>query len=338
MQTHYLSDNDVEGHLRDLFIRLGNTEHDLPWTAVCIGHSGRRVLKRLIDLHEKVLPPNMGFLQATWRHGDSEVQLATMDGQRIVSDGLDSRHEGIHARLANHKVLLIDSANHSGKTMRRIYDLLDQSSAAEVYSYALTTKRGSVFTPTLWALAMDDADRCYFLLSQKIPNQRLNADSKKQRPVQLVDSREVDETILVQNNLDGLVPDPDRYRAFVAFERGGIVGCLQVAVDPQGKDVLWVGRCEGQQSDKALAAEVQAILIRYAEWAGREHGFRYLKKRVSPEHAVYFQNLTQGTWKQEGPVQVGPDGQPYVVLVCDLLRHLSQSPNPLSERFGFRRN
>ena len=83
--------------------------------------------------------------------------------------------------VSGQAVLLIDGAIHSGKMMRRCAQTILGHGPAELSSYSLVVKRGSVFIPTIWGFMMDETDRAFFMLKE-IPNNRLNAGTKHAQP------------------------------------------------------------------------------------------------------------------------------------------------------------
>jgi len=87
--------------------------------------------------------------------------------KKICFDSLTPKEE-----LSGQRILLLDSAIHSGKSMSLATDELFANGATEVLSYSLIVKQGSDFLPSIWGIMLGDTDRAFFLLD-KIPSQRL---------------------------------------------------------------------------------------------------------------------------------------------------------------------
>lgn len=130
----------------------------------------------LVNMLESAEQQRIDMLRITYDR--STDKLTALDGETIPDD------------LSDTKVFLIDSAVHSGATMRAVATNLARRGAS-LMTYSLVLKRTSEFIPSFFSLLIDEHDRALFQL-QKLPNNRLqtpfgylraiNADDVKRTP------------------------------------------------------------------------------------------------------------------------------------------------------------
>ncbi len=162
MQTYLLSDDDVARYASDFLARLEllGSRQAMVW--VSLGLSGDRfvdVLDSLLEGQGKDLP---------------EIAMLTVDrlSGEVIFRNDDSLGMIERAVATGSPVVLLDSAVHSGRTMRRVAKLLFDKGVSEVVSYSLIIKQTSEFVPTFFGLMIGESDRAFFQL-QMIPNHRL---------------------------------------------------------------------------------------------------------------------------------------------------------------------
>lgn len=157
MHTYLLSDEHVRRYAADMAARLRDMGSALPRHWFPLGLSGDKMLDEL----KPFLP------------SDFEDQIA------VTRVAFDRERETIVARddpalpqLTGASVLIIDSAIHSGNSMRRLADALSANGARDIWSYSLILKRTSEFVPSYFGILIDEHDRAFFQLDE-IPNNRL---------------------------------------------------------------------------------------------------------------------------------------------------------------------
>jgi N-acetylglutamate synthase-like GNAT family acetyltransferase len=171
MHTYFVGDEEVRCYARDLLRRL-KTFVQIPTVWCPVTQSGDQMLNALLEQVKQYYPDLL-----------ETVQLLPIE----VDDGnIGFLEENFASIIAGQAVLIIDGAIHSGKMMRRCAQTILSHGPAELSSYSLVVKRGSVFIPTIWGFMMDETDRAFFML-EEIPNNRLNSGTDRaQSAVQLL--------------------------------------------------------------------------------------------------------------------------------------------------------
>ncbi len=161
MYTYFLSSEQVKGYMLDLSMRLLETKkHDRPTVLVSIGASGNELAYHLININETSLK---------WAHECDQVRCDYDRNTKQFSFAPDDNAEAV---IEGATVLIIDSAVHSGNTMRKAVEHVEALKPKCVTTYSLVVKQSSVLIPNLFGLLIDRHDRAYFLL-QRIPNLRI---------------------------------------------------------------------------------------------------------------------------------------------------------------------
>lgn len=166
MHTYFVGNEEVHCYARDLLRRL-KTFVQMPAVWCPLTQSGDQMLHAIRGQVEQYYPDLL-----------EKVQLLPIE----VDDGnIRFLEENPASIIAGQAVLIIDGAIHSGKMMRRCAQTILSHGPAELSSYSLVVKRGSVFIPTIWGFMMDETDRAFFML-EEIPNNRLNSGADRAQP------------------------------------------------------------------------------------------------------------------------------------------------------------
>lgn len=161
MHTYLLSDEDIRRYAADLIERWRMLGADAPVQWFTLGLSGDKMGRTLFELLAPAEQDRIDFRRLTFNRPNR---------QTVVRD------EAYPDFNADPKVFLIDSAIHSGASMRAVAAELN-AKGASVMSYGLVLKRTSEFVPSFFGLLIDEHDRALFQLD-KLPNNRL----KKAKP------------------------------------------------------------------------------------------------------------------------------------------------------------
>lgn len=171
MQTIWLGDDENDGYITDLVARLfpeGDAGADTtPTDLVAIGLSGLELARRLASAYERGRPAascTCRFWCVSPDQDGKVLRNAADEGRGVINSGT----------FAARRVLVVDSAVHSGRTMRRVHDRIAADNPDRLQTYALVIKESSSFVPSFWARTIGHFDRVYFMLG-RIPNNRLVA-------------------------------------------------------------------------------------------------------------------------------------------------------------------
>lgn len=151
----------MDAYLRDFLERL-TFFNPFPNVWCPITPSGDVLLNRLLDLVEAQQPDwieSLSVLPIQIQKENPKIRLVT-----------DSAAADVNGK----RVLLLDTAIHSGATMSRCAAEMVKLGAVDVCSYSLMLKCDSSFIPSMWGFMIGKTDRAFFLLD-KIPNHRLVA-------------------------------------------------------------------------------------------------------------------------------------------------------------------
>lgn len=157
MQTYLLSDEDIRRYGLDLLSRWRALQANAPIQWLSLGMSGDKMARALYALLTPQEQLRIEFRRLQYNRADKA--LVILDNEILPDFRKDKR------------VFLIDSAVHSGGTMRTVTEKLAAAGAA-VMSYTLVLKRTSEFVPSLFSLMIDEHDRALFQLDE-LPNNRL---------------------------------------------------------------------------------------------------------------------------------------------------------------------
>ena len=158
MITYYLGKEEIDGYAIDLANRL--TKDQFPRVWVALGQSGNAMADCLGPLVPEDIKDQVQVVCCTWNRTQQRI---------VYADPLDTKI------ISNERVLVIDSAIHSGTSMLAVCESVAEMGAINIISYSLVLKKSSQFIPTFFGVLIQDEDRAYFMLSE-IPNNRLMKD------------------------------------------------------------------------------------------------------------------------------------------------------------------
>lgn len=162
MHTYLLSDDDVRRYGRDIVNRWRLLGLDAPKQWFALGISGDKMARALYQLLSPEEQETIDFRRLVFDRAKKSIMIR--EEEEFPDFSIDP------------KVFLIDSAIHSGASMRAVATNLNQRGAM-VMSYGLVMKKTSEFVPSFFGLVIDEHDRALFQLDE-LPNNRL----KKARP------------------------------------------------------------------------------------------------------------------------------------------------------------
>lgn len=256
MHTYFLGKEQVRGYLLDLFDRLlRSLRYRPPTVAVSIGPSGLELVNEMLHLE-----PALAELELL--RGNYDKHTKTVDFMEGVEE-VEKSTKGAH-------VLIVDSAIHSGSTMRKMYEKVESFGPESISTYGLVLKRSSKLIPSFFGLLIEPHDRAYFLLD-RIPNMRVMR-SGCLRPLEEKDvsADPIDCGVESISKFDWadlwyeLQLDGKRH-TYVYEANGRLMGYVSFKLMPDGSlliDVLAVDR-------NAKGQGVGLNLLRWAETCGR---------------------------------------------------------------------
>lgn len=158
MITHFVGRDEVTAYCFDLKTRLIGLGDKFPKRWFLLGESGKKLgevlFNTLPDTHKDLVDASIAYVNRS-------------TGNVTFSDQIDADD------FSTGPILLLDSAVHSGTTMKRVHRELVRLGAKDVITYSLMLKQSSVVTPTYFGILVPDLDRIYFQLDQ-MPNNRLS--------------------------------------------------------------------------------------------------------------------------------------------------------------------
>ena len=181
--------------------------------------------------------------------------------------------------IAGLTVLLVDSAVHSGSSMRHVTEQLIKDGAKCVLSYTLVLKRTSEFIPSFFGLLIDEHDRAFFQL-EAIPNNRLHSKRafSMGRPLGQLRLLRADDVDRKPNHLDVGVPSIDKV-TFADLYYGAQTASMKVYVYEIGNEICAFIAFKNRNgtlfvdtvaTDKKLhGAGIGGLLMRWAESVAR---------------------------------------------------------------------
>ena len=159
MQTIYIGREEISAYMKDYAKRLEALGDSFPKVWALLGDSGVALSRHLLLALEPQLQSQVDTLRLDYIR--STRQLHAEEG--YVSG--DISHDA--------SVLLIDSAVHTGSSMRKAVDFLEREGISRITSFSLVVKIGASFVPNVFSVLINDCDRAIFDL-QTIPNNRLS--------------------------------------------------------------------------------------------------------------------------------------------------------------------
>lgn len=159
MHTNFLGREEIVAYLREFAERLlAMSAPPLVWCP--IGGSGNALARELLRVVDPAILEKVRIVKVAY---DRQTD-------KIAFEGTDPK-----ADIKGQGVLVIDSAIHSGDTMRRIVQEIYAFGPMGVCTYGLVVKNSAKFIPSYWAVLIEDHDRAFFLLDE-LPTQRLTVN------------------------------------------------------------------------------------------------------------------------------------------------------------------
>jgi GNAT superfamily N-acetyltransferase len=156
--THYLGRDEVAAYCRDFADRLVALGSDFPRFWFPIGESGVKIAEEVYH----ILPEDY----------KSSIVITTVYCER--NSGVVNYEDDLSdVTFDNATVLLIDSAVHSGHTMKKAADDLWKRNCLNIITYTLMLKATSGLVPNYFGVVVAERDRVYFQLDS-MPNNRLS--------------------------------------------------------------------------------------------------------------------------------------------------------------------
>ena len=156
MHTLWLSRDEVTAYGRDFVRRIfaeGSPRPDV-WCAITV--SGLELAKFLAPLIDEI-DPNYAKNAEFWSVGRGSP------GDEIVRFDVEGEMTKDFSYLQGKRVLILDSAVHSGETFSRVHQRVAITRPSSIVTFSLVVKKSSAFYPTYWSCSVNDADRAYFL-------------------------------------------------------------------------------------------------------------------------------------------------------------------------------
>lgn len=313
MHTYFLGSEEVNCYARDLLQRLMTFER-MPTVWCPVTQSGDQMLYAILGQAKESYPD----LLKTGRLLAIEVE----DGN------IRFLEENPASLITGQAVLLIDGAIHSGQMMNRCAQMILHHGPAELSSYSLVVKRGSVFIPTIWGFMMDETDRAFFMLHE-IPNNRLNAGIKRaQPPVQLflLNEEHLKQPPVVSGvkSIDRITWSDRHFEMKVTnfetctyvLERGQtIVGFLTMQQFEPGKLLISEVAVDKKQQKQGYGG----VLVRFAATIARQTDCRSVRLHAIENMVEFYKNF--GYKQMPGAQPIPLDDEKYYLMEHALLYH-----------------
>lgn len=155
MITYYLGDTEVRGYAQDLARRLDGDSFPSVWFA--LGQSGARMADVVAESLNEERRRELRVVRVTCDRTTKAVRI--IDDISTIDLGMA-------------RVLVIDSAIHSGSSMLTVCEYLATLGAGSMATYSLVLKISSCFVPSFFGVLIGEEDRAYFQLDE-LPNNRL---------------------------------------------------------------------------------------------------------------------------------------------------------------------
>ena len=285
MITYLLGDAEVDRYLNDLALRL--RERGVPDVFVTLGQSGQNIAFDLANILNGMIDNfDIKVLHATYERTGEVVRFFRPDKKEISLEDLSV--------LADKRILVIDSAIHSGSSMLAVCERLASSEVEDVLSYSLVLKRGSCFVPTYFGILIREEDRAYFKLSA-IPNNRL-IEKKKSfgylRPIQKEDVGRSDINTgvdAVGANFGGLLYDDKAHgsQTYLFIKGMQAIGAIQFKLEE--KKGVFVNIVAVDKQFHGLG--VGESLLRWSESLARSSGCREVTLWAINDRIGYYEKM-----------------------------------------------
>jgi GNAT superfamily N-acetyltransferase len=155
--THFLGRDEVAAYCRDLARRLVLLGSESPQKWFPVGQSGEKIAEVVYGFLPQELKDKIYMTTVYCERGSGEVRF-----EDSIAD----------VQFGDETIFLIDSAVHSGATMKKVSDHFWSLGVKEILSYTLMLKRSSEVIPTYFSVLVAEKDRVFFQLDE-MPNNRL---------------------------------------------------------------------------------------------------------------------------------------------------------------------
>lgn len=313
MVTHFLSEKDVRSYMADLRQRLESMA-EMPEIFCLLTNSGTCLLRHLLPGTEDnksldgILAMGIGIEKT---EGTTTVRMAPED----------------EALIPGKRVMLMDGAIHSGKTMADCHRHLTKLGAAAVCSYSLVVKRSTCYVPTFFGLMIGDPDRAYFLLDT-IPNNRLDAGASRSPYVhlELLEESDVERPQLVSDlgSMDRITWG-DRYydiqnstnrQTYLLKERDTVVGFLTLHTERKGMLTIEEVAVDREHKSKGYGG----ILLRFADTMARHSSCRSIRLNAITNKVELYRKFGYAEMAKK-PLKLGSD-EAFQPMTRPILYHI----------------
>lgn len=316
MITYFLGAEEVAAYNRDFSIRLDQLGDNFPTHWFALGLSGRKVIDALIEL----LPHRQEQIIVGIAHFDRQTDTIQFSKETPFGE----------SKLDGKRVLILDAAVHSGRSMLGMTQFVQNAGAQEIISYTLVLKRGSMLVPTFFSVVIDDKDRIYFDLDI-LPNNRL-AKPAPPGVLRAITTQDLDREIVdipapfIGLTVGDLVYDRDAHGSHVyIFEYAGeIVGFVSFR---KIGATLFIGAWYGAK--RLLNGEKMKIggaLFRWTETWGRSARCERIELWAYKAAAAVYEHLgftaTETGWRTLGA------GQEFRVMEKKILYNIKVTDEP----------
>ena len=145
MQTIHLTEHQVDAYLYDLLERLDVLAAETPTVYVMIGDSGHQLGKRLLLLYPKFTGE---VVTAAY---ERETDVVTFPHEQDVGKNFEGK-----------RILVIDGTIHSGSTLIRVVNEIQQYNPESISCYCIAVRRGAKIIPNHFGFLIGDHDRVLF--------------------------------------------------------------------------------------------------------------------------------------------------------------------------------
>lgn len=312
MITHFLGDEEVTAYYQDFAARLVELGDRFPKHWLVLGLSGRKTADGLIAHLPVHLQDQIVLGVANFDRQDDLIRFS----DKTPFDTVD---------LSGQPVLLVDAAVHSGKSMFRLAERVQQAGAQDIISYTLVLKRSSIVVPTYFGVVIDDKDRIYFDLDV-LPNNRL-AKPAQFGVLRAIVPADIDRPIagvippFVGIKVGDLVYDQETHdaHAYVFEHAGELVGFVNFR---KLGGTLFIDGWFGAKrfSPDGQKMKIGGALLRWAETWGRSAKCDRIKLWAYEGAIDVYEYLkfkpTEPEWRNLG------DGQRYRVMEREILYNI----------------
>lgn len=318
MVTYFLGREEVTAYLRDLLQRISQF-HAIPNLWCPITPSGDALVRELLPL--------IGA-----EHRDWIAKISVLPIQVTTDNKIRFKSRSPAKDIARKRVLLLDTAVHSGSTMSRSVAKVVELGASEVCAYSLMLKCDSSFIPTMWGFMIDKTDRGYFLLPE-IPNQRLTAkwegpqhfvhieqlsEKDTARPVVKCGVESMDRTTWGDRWFDMASGEQGR-STYLLLKKDEILGYLTIHRPEIG--CLMID--EVALSKKHQGKKLGGILLRFADTLARQSDCKFIRLQSISNQVKFYKKFGYYALSEE-PIRL--NDEKYILMERAILNRLRKTP------------